>query len=40
MNDDSVRAHGVGYHPATLIDADSELREYFAWLAGLNGHPS
>jgi phenylpropionate dioxygenase-like ring-hydroxylating dioxygenase large terminal subunit len=40
MNDDAVRAHGVGYNPATLIDADRELRDYFAWLAGLNGHIS
>ena len=37
MNDDVVRARDVGYNPATLIDADRELRDYFAWLAGLNG---
>jgi hypothetical protein len=38
MDDDAVRAHGIGYNPATLIDADRELRDYFSWLAGLNGH--
>jgi len=40
MDDDAVRARDVGYNPATLIDADRELRDYFAWLAGLNGHTS
>jgi hypothetical protein len=40
MEDDAVRSHGVGYNPATLIDADRELRDYFAWLAGLNSHTS
>ena len=37
MDDDAVRAHGVGYNPATLIDADRELRAYFAWLAEVTG---
>ena len=35
MLDDAVRSEGVGYNPATLIDADRELRDYFAWLAGV-----
>jgi aminopyrrolnitrin oxygenase len=33
MMDDAVRSDGVGYNPDTLIDADRELRDYFAWLA-------
>jgi phenylpropionate dioxygenase-like ring-hydroxylating dioxygenase large terminal subunit len=32
MTDDAVRSDGVGYNPNTLIDADRELRDYFAWL--------
>jgi len=35
MTDDAVRSDGVGYNPHTLIDADRELRDYFAWLARL-----
>jgi phenylpropionate dioxygenase-like ring-hydroxylating dioxygenase large terminal subunit len=33
MTDDAVRSDGVGYNPSTLIDADRELRAYFAWLS-------
>ena len=32
MMDDAVRSDGVEYNPHTLIDADRELRDYFAWL--------
>ena len=33
MNQDATRAHGAAYRPATMIDADSEMRQYFQWLA-------
>jgi phenylpropionate dioxygenase-like ring-hydroxylating dioxygenase large terminal subunit len=35
MRDDAVRSDGVGYNPATFIEADRELRDYFTWLARL-----
>jgi phenylpropionate dioxygenase-like ring-hydroxylating dioxygenase large terminal subunit len=35
MGDDAARSEGVGYNPATLIDADKELRDYFLWLGGV-----
>jgi hypothetical protein len=37
MMEDAVRSEGVGYNPATLIDQDRELRNYFEWLAALHG---
>jgi phenylpropionate dioxygenase-like ring-hydroxylating dioxygenase large terminal subunit len=33
MNQDAKRANGAAYRPATMIDADSEIRQYFQWLA-------
>lgn len=32
LMDDAIRAAGCRYNPATLIDADRELRDYFDWL--------
>ena len=36
MLEDAVRSNGVRYNPATLIDADRELRDYMTWLAGVS----
>ncbi|MDB5292929.1 MAG: hypothetical protein JWL69_4170, partial [Phycisphaerales bacterium] len=32
---DAVRSDGVRYNPATLIDADREMSEYFTSLAAM-----
>jgi nitrite reductase/ring-hydroxylating ferredoxin subunit len=37
LMDDAVRSDGVRYNPATLIDADHEMREYFTALAAMSG---
>ena len=36
LKQDAVRANGAGYHPTTLIDADSEMLQYFNWLAKIS----
>jgi phenylpropionate dioxygenase-like ring-hydroxylating dioxygenase large terminal subunit len=33
--EDATRSDGVRYNPATLIEADAEMRRYFQWLAGV-----
>jgi hypothetical protein len=30
---DAIRLNGVRYHPASLIEADRDMAEYFAWVA-------
>jgi phenylpropionate dioxygenase-like ring-hydroxylating dioxygenase large terminal subunit len=34
--DDTTRSDGIRYNPATLIDADRELADYFAWLTNIS----
>jgi nitrite reductase/ring-hydroxylating ferredoxin subunit/uncharacterized protein YlxP (DUF503 family) len=34
--DDAVRSNGVRYNPATLIEPDRPLRDYFDWLSALS----
>ena len=35
LMEDAVRTDGVRYNPATLIDADQEMRAYLDWLAAV-----
>jgi phenylpropionate dioxygenase-like ring-hydroxylating dioxygenase large terminal subunit len=35
LNDDAVRSDGARYNPATLIDADREMKRYLEWLGSL-----
>jgi phenylpropionate dioxygenase-like ring-hydroxylating dioxygenase large terminal subunit len=37
LTEDAVRTDGVRYNPATLIDADREMRAYLDWLATVVG---
>jgi phenylpropionate dioxygenase-like ring-hydroxylating dioxygenase large terminal subunit len=36
MTEDAVRSDGVCYNPATLIDADREIRDYMTWLTAVS----
>jgi hypothetical protein len=38
--DDAVRSRGVRYNPATLIEPDHAMRDYFNWLAALSSSPT
>jgi hypothetical protein len=37
LRSDEARAPGTRYTPGTLIGADAVLRDYFQWLADVNG---
>ena len=36
LGDDAARAAGARYNPATLIDADRQLKDYFDWLFNIS----
>ena len=40
LGDDAARSSGARYNPATLIDADRELREYLDWLHDISNSNS
>jgi hypothetical protein len=39
LADDAARSQGARYNPATLIEADGEMKRYLEWLAGLYSAP-
>jgi phenylpropionate dioxygenase-like ring-hydroxylating dioxygenase large terminal subunit len=40
LQDDASRSDGARYNPATLVDADREMKRYLEWLASLSSNRS